>query len=75
MDYIKSIYIIRNLLSFIKEKKKLELVIYNKNMQKNLNINITYYKFFSGKYKIGDKNGKRQEYYGSNDILSFEGKY
>ena len=47
---IKSSYIIKAIFSFVYEKKKLELVIYNKNMQNKLEINSIHYKFFSGKY-------------------------
>ena len=75
LDNIKSLYFIRKLLSYIKEKKKLELIIYNKNIQKNFDIDITNYKFLSGRYKIVDKNRKGQEFYGSNDVLAFEGEY
>ena len=75
LDNIKSLYFIRKILSYIKEKKKLELIIYNKNIQKNFDIDITNYKFFRGRYKIVDKNRKGQEFYGSNDVLAFEGEY
>ena len=44
-------------------------------IKKKLDIDIINYKFFSGRYKIGEKNGKGQEFYGSNDELSFKGEY
>ena len=75
LDNIKSVYFIRKTLSYLKEKKKLELVVYNKNIQKYLDIDIMNYKFLSGKYKIREKNGKGQEFYGFRDVLSFEGEY
>ena len=74
-DQIKSSYILKDIFSFVNEKKKLELVKYSKNMQNRLEINIIHYKFFSGKYKIADKNGKGKEYNGSKDIIIFEGEY
>ena len=48
----KSFYFIKKLFTNIDEGKKLKLIRYNKNLQKNLDINIINYKFFSGKYKI-----------------------
>ena len=75
LDNIKSVYFLRSIFSSIYEKTKLKVVIYNKNIQNKLDINITYYKFFSGKYKIVDKNGNVKVFNGSNDLLIFEGKY
>ena len=42
---IKSVYFIKLLFSFVKEKNKLKIVKYNKSLQKNININIINYKF------------------------------
>ena len=69
LDNIKSAFFIKNIFSFFNEKEKLELITYNKKLQNLLKINITNYKFFSGKYKIGNKNGKGQEFNGSNEQL------
>jgi len=52
---INSSYILEMILSFLYEKKKLDLIIYNKQIQKKLNINIDVYKKISGKYKKGKK--------------------
>ena len=72
---IKSSYLLKYIFTYVYEKKKLELVIYSKKMQNQLDINIIHYKFFSGKYKIVKKNGKGKEYNGSKDRLIFEGEY
>jgi len=49
---IKSTYFIKNLFLYVLEKKKLKLVKYNKSLQKNIDISIINFKFFSGKYII-----------------------
>ena len=49
LNNIASIYTLRNLLSYVDEKIKLELVIFNKDMQNKLDINIINYKLFKGK--------------------------
>ena len=49
--------------------------LYNKILQKNLNISIINYKHFSGRYIIYDQNGVGKEYNGYDDKLIFEGEY
>ena len=44
-------------------------------MQKNLDINIINYKFFSGRYIIYESKGFGKEYYGDDDTLIFESEY
>ena len=61
---IKSTYFIKNIFLYVHEKQKLKVVKYNKSLQKNIDISITYYKFFSGKYIIYESNGIGKEYYG-----------
>ena len=58
---IKSAFILKKIFSFIKTKQKLNIVIYNKQLQEAIGIDIEYYKKISGKYKIGGKNGKGSE--------------
>ena len=72
---IKSSYFIKLIHTFVDEKQKLKLVRYNKSMQKNLDIGIINYKFFSGKYIIYESNGFGKEYNNENDTLLFEGEY
>ena len=62
----------------IDEKQKLNLIIYNKNLQKIIGVNIDHYKYYkikNEKYKIVEINGKRREYDLKANILLFEGEY
>ena len=72
---IKSNNIIRTIFSYIDERIKLKTVKYNKNLQNKLDIELSNYKLFSGKYIIFDNNGKGKEYNGLTDDLIFEGEY
>ena len=54
---------------------QLSLVKYNNKIKDRLNVDIFDYKFSSGRYFIGKKNGKGKEYNGFNDELLFEGDY
>ena len=40
---IKSLYVIKNIFSFIKEEQSLNMIIYNKKLQKRLLVNIEDY--------------------------------
>jgi len=51
------------------------MVAYNKQLQKIVGVNIRDYRKISGKYKIGDKNGKGSEYILYTDSMIFEGEY
>ena len=70
---IGSLYILKYIFSFLSEKQKLKIIIYNKNLQTKLDINIENYKRIRGIYKEGEKNGKGKEYL--YDELIFEGEY
>ena len=72
---IKSQFFIKLSFSHINEKEKLKIIKYNKYLQKTLDINITNYKIFSGRYIIYDLNGKGKEYNSYNDKLVFDGEY
>ena len=54
--YIKSSYIIKSVLSFLNEKSKLNMIIYNKDLQKICLVDIEDYKNISLKYRIGERN-------------------
>jgi len=54
---IKSTYIIKTIFSFLHKKQKLKIIVYNKELQKNLLICFEDYKKISRIYKIGEKNG------------------
>ena len=57
------------------EKQKLKIIKYNKSLQKNININIINYKFFTGKYIIYQSKRIGKEYIGKDNILIYEGEY
>ena len=67
--------ILKIIFSFLNEKKKLNIIIYNKKIQKKLEISIKNYEKMSKRYKIGERNGKGKEYDKLNDKLIFEGEY
>ena len=72
---IKSIYFIRKLFSYVYEDRKLKLIVYNKHIQKIMDISITNYKFMSGKYVVYESNGLAKEYDSFDDKLLFKGEY
>jgi len=59
---IKSSYIIKRVFSFLNEKQKLNMIIYNKELPKICLVDIKDYQKISGKYKIDGRNGKGKEY-------------
>ena len=54
---VKSSFILKKIFLNIDIKRKLCILIYNKRLEKKLNINIVDYRRLSGKYKI-EKNDK-----------------
>ena len=72
---IKSFYILQNIFSFLSEKQKLYMVIYNKQIQKKLDVDIEDYKNIVGIYKEIERDGKGKEYDISSNIILFEGEY
>ena len=72
---IKSFYILKDIISFLSAKQKLNLIIYNKQLQRKFNVNIKDYKKISKVYKICEKNGKGKEYDKSTKNMIFEGEY
>jgi len=64
---IKSIFILKDVFSFLNEKMKLKMIIYNKHLQKILEVDIKNYKKISRKQKLGETNKKR--------TIKFEGEY
>ena len=72
---IKSIFILKKSFSYVYGKKKLNLITYNKKLQKILNIDIVDFRRFSFKYIIGSRNGPGKEYRNYDDKLLFEGDY
>ena len=74
LSNIRSKYCLEYIFSFIQEKKKLSIIIYNKDLQKRLNRNINYYKGISMKSLEIDKNGIGKIYDCFGELL-FEGEY
>ena len=74
IGYIKSTYIIKNIFSFINRKKRMKLIIYNKQLQNMIGIDIEDYKETSRK-DIIEVNGKGREYKLNTNELIFEGEY
>ena len=72
---IKSSFIIKRIFSFLEKRDILDIIIYNKKLQKICLIDIEDYKKMSGKYRIGGKNGKGREYIINTNILIYEGEY
>ena len=67
--------IVQKVISYLGEKKKLKMVKYNKNLQNKLDIKLTHYKMYSGKYIIYEENGRGKEYNYDYDILLYEGEF
>ena len=62
VERIKSRYILKKIFSNIIQETKLNLVKYNNKIKNILNIDMIDYKYLSGKYFIGKKNGKGKQY-------------
>jgi antitoxin component YwqK of YwqJK toxin-antitoxin module len=72
---IKSSYILNEIFSFLNKKQKLNIMMYNKQLQKKQGIDIEDYKSISGKYKIDGIIGLGREYKMKTNKLIFEGTY
>ena len=72
---MRAILNIKNILSYLTIIKKLKLIIYNKQLQNKLGMDIELYKKTSGRYKIGGKDGLGKEYILNTEILLYEGRY
>ena len=74
---VKSRIIIKTILSNLDNDQKLKLFIYNKEYQKLIGVdfNIEYIKKKSGRYIIGERNGKGNEYSLISNRMLFSGNY
>jgi len=72
---IKSNYNLKEIFLFLNEKQKLDMIIYNNQLQKIFGVDIKDYQKISGKYKVGKRNGKGKEYDLNTNKLLFEGEY
>jgi len=75
INFIESSYVLEEVFSFLNARRKFNMIIYNKKLQDILHTDIEDFKQMSGKYKIGEKNGKGKEYLLDTDNLIFEGEY
>ena len=72
---IKSINILKKLFNQLIKKNYLDLISYNKELHKRIEINIEDYKNEAKKIIIGERNGFGKEYKCDENILIFEGEY
>ena len=72
---IKSIKILKNIFSFLKENIKLKIIIYNKALQDKLNISSEKYKKESNKILLIEENGFGKIMHQTNKFVFFEGKF
>ena len=72
---IKSSFILKNIFSFLSEKEKLNIITYNKQLQKILSVAFEDYERISGKYRISQGNRIGKEYIKYTDRLLYEGEY
>ena len=72
---IKSSFITKIVLSFLKDVKKLKLIKYNKYFQNKINIDILHYKIYSAKFIIYKSKIKGKEYDAYSNKLIFRGEY
>ena len=75
LNNIKSKYLKIFIFSYLYEKRKLEVIKYNKNIQNMLDIKLINYKFYKGTYIIYELNGKVKEYNEYFDNIEYEGEY
>ena len=75
MKEIKSSYFITKIFDFINEKRKLDIVKYNKNYQNLLDLDIINYRTLSGRFIVKEENGIIKEYDDINYNIIYEGEY
>ena len=75
LENIKSYFIIKIVLSYLKDIKQLKLIKYSKFIQNKIQIDILHYKIFSGKYIKYKSINKGKEYDCNKNILIYKGEY
>ena len=71
---IKSSFILKKVFNNTNNKIKYNTIVYNKQLQKKLGLDLIDYRRFSGKYKV-ERNGKTKIYNSYKEQLLFEGYY
>ena len=72
---IKCSHYLEMIFSFLNQKEKLNMIIYNNQLKNLLGVKFQDYKTISGRYKIDGKNGMGREYTLKTNKLIFEGEY
>ena len=75
LELIKSEFFRKTIPFFLNEKRKFQLIKYNKNFQNKIGINIINYRTLSGRYIIYESKNKGKEYTSFGNNLIFEGEY
>ena len=75
MEKVKSIFFLKNIFSYISENVLLNLIVYNKDLQKKLDKKLINYKLMRWKYIIPKENNKEKIYSAYNDELIIECEY
>ena len=71
---IRSNYLLKEILIYLSNKRKFNLIKYNKNIQAIVGLNLIDFRKFSGRY-IEEGYGRIKEYNSYNNRLIFEGEY
>ena len=74
LQRIRATYFTKKIFFHIDDKMKLDLLKYNKSLQKQQDISLNDYRIFSGKYIIYEGEGKGKIYNGYSHKLIFEGE-
>ena len=72
---VKSAFISKIIFNSLNYKRKLEFFKYNKRLQKQTDLSLINYQYYTGKYIIYETPTKGKEYNGYNDELIYEGEY
>ena len=75
LENIKSLFFTKIIFLNLDEKRKLQLIKYNKKLQKELNLNIINYRIISGKYITYETKEKIKVYNSFTEHLLVEGEY
>ena len=72
---IRSNYLLKEILIYIGDRRKLNLIKYNNAMQAIVGLNLIDYRRCSGRYIIFEENGRGKEYNSYTDQLLYDGEY
>ena len=71
----KSIYFLKRLFAFVDEKNKLDIIKYNKSIQKHLNVKLIDFILYSKRFILYETKTKGKEYDIINNKYIYEGEY